>query len=112
MEYTFNINSSSSDEVYTVTFKFDKLTSINCSCLAGSVKMLCKHRLNLIEGDISALIDKTDSFLLAEVLERIDKEKLNCLFGEITKVEDEIKRLNSLKSKIKKETGLKISNGF
>ena len=76
MEYKFNIKSSSSDEIYAVTFKFDKLITVNCTCQAGINKMLCKHRLNLIDGDITSLANQSDASVLPEVLNKIDKNKI------------------------------------
>ena len=112
MEYKFDIKSSSSDEVYTVTFNLDKLISINCNCQAGSVKMLCKHRLNLMEGDITALVNKSDASLLPDVLNKIDKTKISALYTDLNAIEAELKTLEATRKKLRKEVGLKFSNGF
>lgn len=108
-----NIKSSSSDEIYTVTFAIENnLISINCNCKAGLVKTLCKHRLSLLDGDVSAIIDKSDIKALTDVLDKIDKTKIVELNSELNKVEKEISTLDALRKKLRKEIGLKFSNGF
>lgn len=83
MEYRFGIKSSSSEDIYTVTFKFDNdLTSINCNCQAGAVKMLCKHRLNLLDGDITKLAEPSDFQILTEIINKIDKTKVADLYTD------------------------------
>ena len=104
MKETIEIKSSSSDEVYTVTFMIENnLTSINCNCRAGQVKMLCKHRLSLLDGDISSLADESQIPILSKILELISKEKISDLYTELHQVENELKKLNSLKKKLRKE---------
>ncbi|MCL7755101.1 hypothetical protein [Polaribacter sp. Z022] len=113
MKETIEIKSSSSDEVYTVTFMIENnLTSINCNCRAGQVKMLCKHRLSLLDGDISSLADESQIPILSKTLELISNEKISDLYTELNQVESELKKLNSLKKKLRKEIGFKFSNGF
>lgn len=113
MEKSINVKSSSNDGVYTVVFKIDNnLLSINCNCQAGLVKTLCKHRISLMDGDVSALVSPSDSNVLTEVLAQIDKSKVSNLFTELNSIENEIKKLDALKKKLRKEIGFKISNGF
>lgn len=112
MEYKFRIKSSSSDEIYTVIFKFDKLISINCNCQAGLVKMLCKHRLNLMDGDFTSLVDKSDASVLQQVLSKIDKTKVSALYSDLNAIEAELKTLEATRKKLRKEIGVKFSNGF
>lgn len=112
MEYKFDIKSSSSDEIYTVTFKFDKLITINCNCQAGSLKMLCKHRLNLMDGDITSLSNPSDSTTLLEALSKIDKNKVSSLYTDLNTIEAEIKTLEATRKKLRKEIGFKFANGF
>lgn len=113
MEEHIKVKSSSSDEVYTVTFKVENsLTSINCDCKAGQVKTLCKHRLSLLDGDISSLVDESEVPILSRTLELIDKNKISDLYTELNQVENELKKLTALKTKLRKEIGFKFSNGF
>jgi hypothetical protein len=112
MEYKFNIKSSSSDEIYTIIFKFDELISINCNCQAGLTKMLCKHRLNLMDGDITSLSNPSDEKTLSEVLSKIDKNKVSNLYNDLNSIEAEIKNLEATRKKLRKEIGFKFANGF
>ena len=113
METSIKIGSSSSNEIYTVLFKIENgLISINCNCRAGLVKTLCKHRLNLIEGDISAMVDKTEETALTEILRKIDKTKISDLYTELNEIELKLKKLESERKKMRKEIGFKFSNGF
>jgi hypothetical protein len=113
MEKGIKIRSSSSDEIYKVVFKIENdLISINCNCNAGLAKMICKHRLNLLEGDITAVVDNADIAIITDILNEIDKAKIANLFIELNKIEQEIKKLEALRKKEKKEISLKFSNGF
>lgn len=45
-----------SEPYYQVIFKnINGLISIKCDCRAGELTKLCKHKLTLIRGDVSAL---------------------------------------------------------
>ncbi|SHG17377.1 hypothetical protein SAMN05443549_102305 [Flavobacterium fluvii] len=113
MEKSIAIKSSSSEGIYNVVFKIDKdLISINCNCQAGIMKTLCKHRLDLINGDVSAILDEADISKLTEFLNLIEKSKIPNLYLELNRIESEIKRLNTLKTKMRKEIGFMFSNGF
>jgi ABC-type antimicrobial peptide transport system ATPase subunit len=104
---------SSSDEIYSVVFKFENdLLSINCNCKAGIVKMLCKHRLSLLEGDITDLNNISDKEELVKILNYIDKDKIKSLYNELNKVELDLKRLTNLRKNLRKDIGIKFSNGF
>lgn len=113
MEKTIKIKSSSANELYDVVFKIENnLISINCNCKAGLVKTLCKHRLSLIDGDYTAISNQNDIALLNEIFNKIDKSKITELFKECNSVENEMKKLDLLKKKLRKEIGFKFSNGF
>lgn len=113
METKIKVKSSSTDEIYDVIFKIENnLISINCNCQAGLVKILCKHRQNLLAGDISAMADKSEVAALTDILNKIDKKRISNLYTELDKVELELKRLTSLKKQLSKDIGLKFSNGF
>lgn len=112
-EINLKVASSSSNEIYTVSFKIDNcLISLNCNCRAGLLKMICKHRINLLTGDISALVDKTEATAVIDILKKIDRTKITDLYIDLDKVETEIKKLETERKRLKKEIGLKFSNGF
>src|SRR3970040_677164 len=112
MEKIIKIKSSSTNEIYDVVFKIENnLISINCNCRAGLVKTLCKHRLSLIDGDYTSMLNKDETILLNDIFSKIDKSKITNLFVELNRIEKEITDLDSLKKKMKKEIGIKFSNG-
>ena len=56
MEAIVKIKSSSSDEIYDVFLKNDNgMISLNCTCQAGKHRMICKHRTDLLDGNVSSL---------------------------------------------------------
>lgn len=113
MNKTIQVKSSSSNEIYDVDFEIsDNEIKINCNCKAGSLKMMCKHRLNLLDGDISSINRPSDVKILKEILSKIDRDKIDRLFTNLHTLEKEIKRLNREKSNLKKGIGFKFSNGF
>ena len=113
MKKTIKIKSTSSNEVYDVVFKTENnLISINCNCKAGLVKTICKHRMSLIEGDFTAISNENDIKTLNEIFNEIGKSKIVELFTEIDVIENEIKKLDHFKEKLRKEIGHKLSNGF
>lgn len=112
MKTTIQIKSNSTNEIYNVVFAIENdLISINCNCRAGLVKTLCKHRLNLIDGDYSAILNKNEIVQLDDTLNN-NKSKIIDLFAGLNDIENEIKKLEILQKKFKKEAGFKLSNGF
>jgi hypothetical protein len=120
MEACFEVKSDSSEEVYNVVFGFkDDIITINCDCQAGQMKNLCKHRLRLLDGDVSGLINQDQVKALAPVLDRIDKNKISDLYKDLNEVEKELsgiekelRRIKAVRKKLRQEIGLKFSNGF
>ena len=49
---------------------------------------------------------------MQEFLESISETKIESLFADLNTIEKEIKKLTDKKSKIKKEIGDRLSNGF
>jgi hypothetical protein len=57
---TFKVTSSSG-EPYNIQFIFsDNQFTVFCNCQAGIFGKLCKHKIGLLDGDPSLLLDKTD----------------------------------------------------
>lgn len=113
MEKIIRIKSSSSDEIYSVVFKNEKdLISLNCNCKAGLFDTLCKHRLCLIERDYKDVLDKDEAILLYDIIVKNNKSEIIESVIEVNRLETEIKKLGTKKSKLKKDIGFKLSNGF
>jgi len=113
MEKIVKIKSSSSNETYDVTLKnVNGIISLKCTCQAGMYGMICKHRTDLLNGDISSLLNLSDGKVVEEFLNSIEKGKIENLFTELRDVEKEIEKLNKKKSQLKKEIANKMSEGF
>lgn len=62
------LSKSSSGNPYTVTFYLEADTiSAFCSCPAGEHRKLCKHVLQLIDGNDSMLYDSSHKPTLAKI---------------------------------------------
>jgi hypothetical protein len=112
MEGEYQIKSSSSSEVYIVNFQVAEKIAISCTCPAGQNNLLCKHRLQLIDGDFSGLLDAGQSDKLKSMLAHIDRNKIAALFSELNTLDLQIKKLDDQRKKLRKEIGLKFSKGF
>ncbi len=113
MERVVKVRSSSTDEIYEVTLRnLNGLVSLNCTCKAGIVKQKCKHRISLLEGDVTSLVSMEDVSVIQEFIDSIEVGKLNRLFYELDKIENELLILTNKKKKISKETWAKFSDGF
>ncbi len=113
MEKIVKVKSSSSTEIYDVILKNENgIISLNCTCQAGIYKMICKHRTDLLNGNISSLVDESDIPVVEEFLNSIKDGKIDSLFAELTEIEKEIKKLNNKKKKIKKDISIRFCDGF
>lgn len=74
MILTFKVQGSQ-PEPYTVTFRKEgRNITATCTCQAGRNKMYCKHRLNLLVGDVTNLVSDNlqDVGLLMEMYQDSD----------------------------------------
>jgi len=54
----------SSEEPYTVTvIQLPGALHMNCTCQAGQLMQLCKHRLAILDGDLSAIVSGADQLV-------------------------------------------------
>lgn len=107
------IKSSSTEEIYNVTFKIESdLISLDCDCQAGTFNKLCKHRVSLIERNYDDVLDKNDAVLLYDTIVKMNKSEIIKSITEVNLIEKEVKKLNTKKEKLKKDINLKFSNGF
>jgi len=111
MNTILKVKSSSSNEIYNVTFSIGETISIKCNCKAGASKLLCKHKLNLIDGNISAL-DTNDVELYNEAMLSMDKIRITKLLASSNELDDKIKRLEAERKLLKKQIGINLHDGF
>ena len=113
MHKEVHVKSSSSDSIYCVTFELEGNTlEIHCDCQAGSYGKICKHKLNLLEGATSNLVDLKEFNNISEILSKVNNSDFAAYNSSIKKIDNEIKRLNSEKKKLKKELEQMLFNGF
>ncbi len=53
----FPVRSSSTDEIYSVTAELKPSLRITCSCQAGLLGSICKHRMGLLLGDVTSVVE-------------------------------------------------------
>jgi uncharacterized Zn finger protein len=91
----------SSDEPYRLALsRSNAKLSFACSCPAGTKGSICKHRLAILAGDLSAVVDgnvtaeQTLSFIAGSVLEAANKSyvELNEELDSVSKRVDAAKR--------------------
>lgn len=113
MQASLDIRSDSNDNIYTLTLsQHENELIFSCNCGAGISNMICKHRLNIIEGNYKNIerIDQLEVF--QGIFDSTYKQKIKVLFGELQEIEKQIKDLDLKKKKMKKDIGLKLSKGF
>ena len=103
MRKTFEVMSSDGVMTYFVSFELvsDKLY-VGCNCQAGSFGKWCRHKTQLVLGDLSCLRDNIQSNDAYEVLEWVKNTKIAQLVGEIQMAEIEMQ-----KAKVRKEKATK-----
>ena len=108
-----SVKSSSSETTYTVTFELDNnILKVHCDCQAGIYGKLCKHKLNILEGNTSNLVDINDYNELTDILSKVNNSEFATHNNSIKETDNEIKKLNNKKKKLKKELEKMLSNGF
>lgn len=95
MSLVFKVRGSKGDE-YTVQAGTHGMGDIwmTCDCQAGQKGMYCKHRINLLDGDITALIsdNAVDLMKLRDMLPGSDVEKYLADVAEKAVALDEAQR--------------------
>jgi hypothetical protein len=73
MKIALSVKSSSMPGIaYEVVFKnINGIITIKCNCRAGELTKLCKHKLALIRGDSSILMDDNEDYNFLNVKEWI-----------------------------------------
>lgn len=73
-----------------------------CTCKAGMIGILCKHRLNLLDGDKSALVSDNSEQLL-DVASWLSGSNLAAAISEVVRLESEKKQLEAKIKRAKNE---------
>lgn len=103
MKKEFEVMSSDGSKFYVVSFEFDSgKLRIYCNCEAGGRSKWCKHKTQLVLGNLSCLRNNAQSSDIQNALEWVENSKLAQLVGEIHLAEDEMK-----KAKVRKDRATK-----
>lgn len=87
------LSKSSSVDPYTTTFYLDKYPiSAFCSCPAGEYRKLCKHVVQMINGDDSILYNSDQKVTLAKIYSHLENTPIPLLLSELSKKEMLLKK--------------------
>jgi hypothetical protein len=87
---------------YKVTFIKDQDDiKATCTCKAGIIGILCKHRLSLLDGDKSALVSDNSDQLL-DVASWLSGSNLAAAISEVVCLESEKKKIEAKIKRAKK----------
>ena len=102
-ELRFSIHGSS-DEPYTVRFERPASGNLNayCTCPAGKNGQYCKHRVNLLNGEIKGIVSGNEDDLpkLAEMIKGSDVETT---YNRVIDLEAQAARIKKQISDAKKD---------
>lgn len=94
--YRFLIQGSTT-EPYETTFYFDgKNLNASCSCAAGNNGQYCKHRTELLKGEIAKIVSKNKS----EITNLLQAFKNSPLDLKLQQLKSEEQQLELLKKKV------------
>lgn len=96
MKKEFEIMSSDGVAVYVVSFELDSgKLHVYCNCHAGTWGKWCKHKAQLVLGDLSGLRNSAQSSDMLEILEWVKHSKIAQLVSEMQMAEDEMKKVKA-----------------
>lgn len=99
MQKIFFLVQGSSEEPYTVTFtKIDDNLKVSCTCAAAMKGMYCKHRTNILNGDVTNIVshNTNDVLIIRDMLINSDVERAMQKILELEKQEEVIKKRSFL----------------
>lgn len=103
MKTEFEVMSGDGITVYVVSFELDSgKLYVYCNCQAGSFGKWCKHKTQLVLGDLSGLRNSAQSSDMPEVLEWVKDSKIAQLVSEMRVAEDEMKKAKARMDRARK----------
>ena len=104
---------SSSGDPYAVEFRReDGKLSVFCECSAGERGMLCKHKIQLMDGDDCMLADPRQVSEFQEVRKWVTESGYSNLFAEVDAIESEMEVLKKLLKAAKKAASKQLMEGI
>jgi hypothetical protein len=114
MKISLLVKSSSLAGVgYEVVFKnLNGIITIKCNCRAGELTKLCKHKLALIRGDSSILMDRNEDDNFCNVKEWIKNTALSQLITQLDLAEKSLAEKQIELKKIKDRLEVAMRRGI
>jgi hypothetical protein len=108
---TFKVTSSSG-EPYNIQFKFsDNQFTVFCNCQAGIFGKLCKHKIGLLDGDPSLLLDKIDQEKLELVHDLVNKSKYREIISSYNILKKETEEAQKKEKRLKEQIEHALKTG-
>jgi hypothetical protein len=113
MKKEFNILSSNGITPYVVEFSFESgKLYVSCSCPAGVLGKWCKHKMQLISGDVSGAINTSSVADFVDVQNWVRNSEFPRLLDEIKSAEDEMQSAKTKINNVKKMLEKAAKNGL
>ena len=113
LQHDLLVKSSDGETTYVVQFILDaEKLSVFCTCSAGEFGKICKHKLALLNGDRSLLVDDGDTLGFAEVQGWIKQSEWPTLLNLFNESEEKFKVAQAELAKIKKRVEAAMKNGL
>lgn len=112
MNKLFNILSSDDVTIYTVDFELDngKLT-VQCNCPAGAFGKLCKHKIQLLSGDITNCKDVSQEDDHRTVMSWVHLSTLPNMIGQLNLTDKELVKMKAQLGRMKKALEKALRDG-
>ena len=112
MNKRFNILSSDEVTIYTVDFELGngKLI-VQCDCPAGAFGKLCKHKLQLLAGDLVNLANPAQEDDYREVMNWIRQSPLPNMIDQVSLFEKDLEKIKIHLSRLKKNLEVALRDG-
>ena len=103
---------SSSGSSYQVVFEIDENIRVNCSCDAGKIGKLCKHKTGLLSGDHGMLYDLAEVPILDNLMTFIKRSTYSQLNSELETAEKSFDTAKNNVKKVKHSLELALKDGI
>jgi hypothetical protein len=104
---------SSSGEPYDVTVQYeDGFLTARCTCKAGIMGMVCKHRLGILRGDKSMLAVPSQAENLAKITQWAEQTGFSSLLQQLDTAEVEVAHAELELKKLKKRIEENMTRGL
>jgi len=103
MKKEFEVLSSDGVTTYVVEFSFESgKLHVYCGCPAGVLGKWCKHKMQLISGDVSGAINTSSVADLVEVQNWVRSSEFPRLLNAIKSAEEEMQLAKTKMNNVKK----------